>query len=228
MQAIEDSVATGVNINVTLLFSVDAYENAARAYIKGLQRYAQTHSDLSRLVSVASFFLSRIDTNVDKKLDDKIKAGGDKTKLESLKGKAAVANAKIAYERFEKLFSGPEWDALAAKGAKKQRVLWASTSTKNPNYPDLMYIEPLIGPDTVNTLPLATIEAFEDHGKVANTVKDGLAEAHEYMRNLAAAGISIDQVTEELLVDGVKQFSTAFDKLIAAVESHKTKESTHA
>lgn len=203
MQAIEDSVAAGVNINVTLLFSVEAYENAARAYIKGLQRYAKTHNDLSRLVSVASFFLSRIDTNVDKKIDDKIKAGGDKTKLESLKGKAAVANAKIAYERFEKLFSGPEWEALAAKGAKKQRVLWASTSTKNPNYPDLMYIEPLIGPDTINTLPLTTIEAFEDHGTVASTVKDGLAEAHQYMRDLETAGISIDQVTEELLVDGV-------------------------
>jgi transaldolase len=228
--AVEEAIAAGINVNVTLLFSVDAYEASARAYIAGLKRYAQTHDDLSKQASVASFFLSRIDTNIDKQFDDKIKnaSGEEQQKLESLKGKAAVANAKIAYERFQKIFSGPEWEQLAAKGARKQRVLWASTSTKNPNYPDLMYVEPLIGPETVNTMPLPTVEAFLDHGKVANTILDGIQQAHQTIRDLEAAGISIKKVTDDLLVDGVKQFSTAFDKLIKAVESHKTKEGVHA
>ncbi|GAC1643847.1 MAG: hypothetical protein NVS9B15_00550 [Acidobacteriaceae bacterium] len=230
VKAIEEAVGAGVNINVTLLFSVDAYEQAARAYINGLKKLSATKPDLSRQASVASFFLSRIDVQVDKQLDDKIKtaSGAEKAKLESLKGKAAVANAKVAYERFEEIFSGAEWDALAAKGARKQRVLWASTSTKNPAYPDLMYVEPLIGPDTVNTLPLPTVQAFMDHGQVANTIHDGLAEAHNLLSDLEAAGISIRKVTDDLLVDGVKQFSTAFDKLIAAVGAHKTTEGTHA
>jgi transaldolase/glucose-6-phosphate isomerase len=191
-----------------------------------LKTYAQTHDDLSRVASVASFFLSRIDTMVDKLLDEKAKSasGVEKDKLEGLRGRAAVANAKIAYERFEKIFSGPEWEALAAKGARKQRVLWASTSTKNPAYNDLMYVEPLIGPDTVNTLPLATLEAFMDHGRVEVTIKDGLEDAHKTMQALEAAGISMKKVTDDLLVDGIKQFSDAFNKLIEAVEAHKVKE----
>lgn len=226
LRGIEDSTAAGININITLLFSVDAYEAAARAYIRGLKTYAQTHDDLSRVASVASFFLSRIDTMVDKKLDEKAKSasGVEKDKLEGLRGRAAVANAKIAYERFEKIFSGPEWEALAAKGARKQRVLWASTSTKNPAYNDLMYVEPLIGPDTVNTVPPATLDAFMDHGRVEVTIKDGLADAHKTIQALEAAGISMKQVTDDLLVDGVKQFSDAFNKLIDAVEAYKVKE----
>ncbi|MEO8727314.1 MAG: transaldolase [Acidobacteriaceae bacterium] len=226
LRGIEDSIAAGININVTLLFSVDAYEAAARAYIRGLNTYAKTHADLSRVAGVASFFLSRIDTLADKQLNEKAKAasGIEKDKLEGLRGRAAVANAKIAYERFEKIFSGPEWEALAAKGARKQRVLWASTSTKNPAYNDLMYVEPLIGPDTVNTMPPATLDAFMDHGRVEVTIKDALDEAHQTMQALEAAGVSMKQVTDALLVDGVKQFSDAFVKLIAAVEEHKVKE----
>lgn len=226
LRGIEDSIAAGININVTLLFSVEAYEAAARAYVRGLNTYAKTHSDLSRVAGVASFFLSRIDTMVDKQLDEKAKAasGIERDKIEGLRGRAAVANAKIAYERFEKIFSGPEWEALAAKGARKQRVLWASTSTKNPAYNDLMYVEPLIGPDTVNTMPPATLDAFMDHGRVEMTIKDGLDDAHKSMQQLESAGVSMKQVTDALLVDGVKQFSDAFAKLIAAVEEHKVKE----
>jgi len=230
VQAIEDTIAEGANVNVTLLFSVDAYEDAARAYIRGLKRLSERQQDLSRTASVASFFLSRIDGVIDKQLDEKLKTanGSDKSKLEALKGKAAVANAKIAYERFERIFSGPEWEALAAKGARKQRVLWASTSTKNPKYPDLMYVEPLIGPDTVNTMPLPTVQAFMDHGKVANTIKNDLPAAHDVIRQLEELGISMKKVTDDLLVDGVNQFSTAFDKLIAAVGANKKKEGVNA
>jgi len=225
MQAIEDTIAAGINVNVTLLFAVSAYEDAARAYIRGLERYADTHSDLSRISSVASFFLSRIDTAVDKKLEAKAQSasGPERDRLLALRGKAAIANAKIAYERFQMIFSGPQWDALARKGATKQRVLWASTGTKNPAYPDTYYVDTLIGPDTVNTVPPATLDAFLDHGKVADTVTKNVADAHKVTGDLADAGISLDEVTDTLLTDGVKLFTDAFDKLIAAVKEHQPK-----
>jgi transaldolase len=206
MPAIRAATAAGININVTLLFAIEAYEHAALAYIEGLEERVSQGQDISHLASVASFFVSRVDTLVDKQLKGKPQEA-------QLRGKAAIANAKLAYERFEQLFSGPRWDALAAKGAKVQRPLWASTSTKDPSYPDTIYMDELIGPHTVNTAPPQTIDAFEDHGTVAETVTKHVDGARRELQQLEAAGIHMDAVTEELLRDGVRLFSEAFDRL---------------
>jgi transaldolase len=215
--AIEQLISEGININVTLLFSLDAYEQAATAYIAGMERHAATHDDLSRPASVASFFLSRVDVLVDKKLE-----GVPGERSAALAGKAAVAQGKLAYQRFKSIFNTPRFDALRQKGARVQRPLWASTGTKNPAYSDVMYVEPLIGPDTVNTMPPATIDAFRDHGRVRLTIEEGLDEAHAAIASLEEAGISVDAVTDQLLEDGVRIFADAYRDLLAGIESRRS------
>jgi len=217
LPAIRRLIACGANVNVTLLFSVDMYEQAAEAYISGLEALAQDGGDLSRVASVASFFVSRIDTEVDKRLD----ALGDAA-AHSLRGKAAIANAKIAYQRYEALFSGPRWQALAQAGARTQRLLWASTGVKNPAYRDTVYVEELIGPDTVNTMPPATMDAFRDHGEIKpDAIRQDIEGAQATLAALAARGISLDEITSALLVDGVRLFANAFDTLFAALEQRR-------
>jgi transaldolase/glucose-6-phosphate isomerase len=220
LPAIRQLIGEGININITLLFAQDVYEKVAEAYIAGLEDLAARGGNLNKMASVASFFISRIDTLVDSLLNDKLKATTDASQqalLKSLLGKVAIANGKLTYQSYQRIFSGPRWQALAAKGAQTQRVLWASTSTKNPNYRDVIYIEELIGPDTVNTMPPATIEAFRDHGVLRNALTEDVAGAATVMQNLARAGISMKQVTDKLTDDGVKLFADAFDKLLAAV-----------
>lgn len=219
--AIEELIAEGLNINITLLFSVDAYDRVAEAYIAGLERRLRAGQSVDRAGSVASFFVSRVDSLVDKLLDAKIKQTSDaaaQERLKGLRGKAAIANARIAYEHFQRFFSGDRWQALAVKGARVQRPLWASTSTKNPAYRDVIYVEELIGPDTVNTMPPATISAFKDHGVVRRTVDQDLQQAHLLLEQLAQAGIEIDQVTAQLLEEGIKSFADAFDQLRSGID----------
>jgi transaldolase / glucose-6-phosphate isomerase len=219
--AIRALIGSGININVTLLFAQSVYEQVAEAYIAGLEDYAKSGGDLSRVASVASFFVSRIDTLVDGKIAEMLKnpaQGANQALLHSLQGKVAIANAKQTYERYKKIFSGPRWQALAAKGATTQRVLWASTGTKNPAYSDILYVEELIGPDTVDTVPPATFDAFRDHGKPRASLEQNLDAAHKTMADLERAGISMKAVTDQLTEDGVKLFAEAFDKLLAAVE----------
>ncbi len=214
----------GININVTLLFSVEAYERVARAYITALQARHARGESIDRIASVASFFVSRVDALVDKQLDALIadeSDGARKAELEALKGKAAIANAKLAYKAFQKLFSGPEWDTLAAAGAKVQRPLWASTSVKNPAYPDTLYVDELIGPDTVNTMPRPTIIAFLDHGTVARTIDTGVEEAAETMAALEAAGINFNAVTDQLEEEGIAAFNKSFESLLSGVASKR-------
>ncbi len=221
LPAIEQLVSEGMNINVTLLFAQEVYEEVAEAYIAGLEKYAASGGDLSRVASVASFFISRIDTLIDSIINDKLKATNDpaqQTLLKSILGKVAIANGKLTYQKYLKIFSGPRWEALAEKGAQTQRVLWASTSTKNPNYRDVLYVEELIGKDTVNTIPPATFDAFRDHGKLRESLTENIEAAHETMEALAKAGINIKDVTDKLTKDGVKLFADAFDQLLAAVE----------
>ena len=218
--AIRQLVGEGININVTLLFAQDVYEQVANAYLDGLETLAATGGNLQKMASVASFFISRIDSLIDGMLADKLKTTTDasqKTLLTGLQGKVAIANAKLTYQRYQAIFSGPRWQALAAKGAQTQRVLWASTSTKNPAYRDVMYVEELIGPDTVDTIPPATLDAFRDHGKLRASLTEDVAAAKQVMDSLAAAGISMAAVTSKLTDDGVKLFADAFDKLLAAV-----------
>jgi transaldolase/glucose-6-phosphate isomerase len=220
LPAIRQLIGEGLNINITLLFAQEVYEEVAEAYIAGLEDLAAHGGNLRKMASVASYFISRIDTLVDSLLNDKMKATTDASQqalLKSLLGKVAIANGKLTYQRYQKIFSGPRWQALAAKGAQTQRVLWASTSTKNPNYRDVIYIEELIGPDTVNTMPPATIDAFRDHGRLRNALMEDVPGAQKTMDDLARAGISIKQVTDKLTDDGVKLFADAFDKLLAAV-----------
>ncbi|MGC1646638.1 MAG: transaldolase [Candidatus Sulfotelmatobacter sp.] len=220
LPAIRQLIGEGININITLLFAQEVYEKVAEAYIAGLEDLAGHGGNLKKMASVASFFISRIDTLVDSMLNDKIKATNDPSQqalLKSILGKVAIANGKLTYQRYQRIFSGSRWQALAAKGAQTQRVLWASTSTKNPNYRDVIYIEELIGPDTVNTMPPATIEAFRDHGRLRNALMEDVPGAQKVMDDLARAGISIKQVTDKLTDDGVKLFADAFDKLLAAV-----------
>ncbi|HEX5993155.1 MAG TPA: transaldolase [Thermomicrobiales bacterium] len=222
---IQQMLTEGININITLLFSVAAYERVARAYIAALAARHAAGQPIDRIASVASFFVSRVDTLVDKLLDEKIAATSDATQkgwLDSLKGKAAIANAKIAYQSFERLFSGPEWDALAAAGADVQRPLWASTSVKNPAFPDTMYVDELIGPQTVNTMPRPTMAAFLDHGTVMRTVDTDLSGAYKTMEDLAAAGIDIDAVTAQLEDEGIASFSKSYDSLLAGVASKRS------
>jgi transaldolase / glucose-6-phosphate isomerase len=224
LPAIRQLIGEGININVTLLFAQEVYVKVAEAYIAGLEDLAGRGGNLKKMASVASFFISRIDTLVDSKLEEKLKATSDAKQqalLKSLLGKVAIANGKLTYQRYQKIFSGPQWQALAAKGAQTQRVLWASTSTKNPNYRDVMYVEELIGPDTVDTMPPATIDAFRDHGKVRNSLTDDVTGAAKVMDDLARAGISMKEVTDKLTQDGVKLFADAFEKLLAAVEKNR-------
>jgi transaldolase/glucose-6-phosphate isomerase len=216
--AIRQLLEDGLNINITLLFAQSAYEKVAEAYIAALEARAAKGQDISHIASVASFFVSRIDTLIDSKIDELLKTaqGPAKELLESVHGKVAIANAKLTYKKFQELFSGPRWSPLAAKGAQVQRLLWASTSTKNPKYRDVLYVEELIGSDTVDTIPPATFDAFRDHGKVRNSLTEDVPAAAKVMENLAKAGISMKEVTEKLLVDGVKLFADAFKTLLEA------------
>jgi transaldolase / glucose-6-phosphate isomerase len=220
LPAIRQLIGEGININVTLLFAQEVYEQVADAYIAGLEDLGAHGGNLKKMAGVASFFISRIDTLVDSMLEDRIKKTSDanqQTTLKSLLGKVAIANGKLTYQRYQRIFSGPRWQALASKGAQTQRVLWASTSTKNPNYRDVIYVEELIGPDTVNTMPPATIDAFRDHGRLRNALTEDVDSAKKVMDDLGRAGISIKEVTDKLTNDGVKLFADAFDKLLAAV-----------
>jgi transaldolase/glucose-6-phosphate isomerase len=219
--AIEQLISEGINVNVTLLFSQETYERVARAYIAGLGKRAAQGDDVGHVASVASFFISRIDSAIDAILTAKLKTtttASERALLRSLLGKVAIANAKLTYQRYHELFRGEAWQALANKGAQTQRVLWASTSTKNPNYRDVLYVEELIGPDTVNTIPPATFDAFRDHGRLRASLTEGLEEAHDTMEALAQVGMSMTEVTERLLKDGVRLFAEPFGKLLAAVE----------
>ena len=221
LPAIRQAISEGININVTLLFAQEVYVKVAEAYVAGVEELAARGGNLKKMAGVASFFISRIDTLIDSMLDQKLKTTSDPNQqalLKSLLGKVAIANGKLTYQRYQKIFSGPNWEKLAAKGAQTQRVLWASTSTKNPNYRDVMYVEELIGPDTVDTIPPATIDAFRDHGRVRPSLTEDIPGAQKTMDDLAKAGISMKEVTDKLTVDGVKLFSDAFDKLLAAVE----------
>ncbi|PAY03655.1 transaldolase [Bradyrhizobium sp. UFLA03-84] len=223
LPAIEHLIGEGISINITLLFSQEVYRQVAEAYLKGLEKYVAKGGDPSHVASVASFFVSRIDSAVDKQLDEKIARANDpseKERLAALKGKVAIANAKLAYQDYKRLFSGARWDKLAAKGAKPQRLLWASTGTKNKDYSDVLYVEELIGPDTVNTVPPATLDAFRDHGKVRDSLEENVADARRVLEELEKSGISLDAITEELVKDGVKLFADAADKLYGAV-AHK-------
>jgi transaldolase / glucose-6-phosphate isomerase len=221
LPAIRQAIGEGININVTLLFAQEVYEKVAEAYIAGVEDLSKRGGNLKKMAGVASFFISRIDTLVDSMLDEKLKkasGGNEEARLKSLLGKVAIANGKLTYQRYQRLFSGPRWEALAAKGAQTQRVLWASTSTKNPHYRDVLYVEELIGPDTVNTMPPATIDAFRDHGHLRNSLTEDVAGAQKVMDDLGRSGISMKEVTDKLTDDGVKLFADAFDKLLAAVE----------
>ena len=220
LPAIRQAVGEGINVNVTLLFAQDVYEKVADAYLAGLEDLAARGGNLKKMASVASFFISRIDTLIDSMLGDKLKAtsdAGQQALLKSILGKVAIANGKLTYQSYQRIFSGPRWQALASKGAQTQRVLWASTSTKNPAYRDVIYVEELIGPDTVNTMPPATIDAFRDHGLLRNALTEDVPGAAKVMSDLAKAGISMKEVTDKLTSDGVKLFADAFDKLLAAV-----------
>jgi transaldolase/glucose-6-phosphate isomerase len=221
--AFKQLISEGINVNVTLLFAQPVYEEIAWAYIEGLEARVKSGGDVSGIASVASFFVSRIDSLIDGMIADVLKkdpnlAADRKALLQSLQGKVAIANAKLAYQAYKKIFSGPRWEALVAKGAQTQRVLWASTSTKNPAYRDVLYVEELIGPDTVDTIPPATFDAFRDHGKLRNSLEEDVAAAEKTMKDLARAGISMKAVTDQLTDDGVKQFEDAFAKLLAAVD----------
>ena len=212
---IENMIAEGRNINVTLIFSLDRYSKVVEAYLRGLERLAEDpDADLSRVASVASFFISRVDTLVDGLLD----ANGSAEAL-ALRGKAAVAQGKLAYEMFKDAFSGARWEALEARGARAQRPLWASTSTKNPAYPDTLYVDELIGPHTVNTLPDATLEAFADHGTLSRQIDADLDEAHAVWAALPTVGVDMDAVAAQLEREGVGSFSSAFDELLAALQT---------
>ncbi len=215
LAAIRQSIAKGININVTLLFGLPRYEEVAEAYIAGLEDHLAAGHSIGHISSVASFFLSRIDVLVDPMLDEK--------GLGDLKGEVAIASAKKAYEIYKRVFSGPRWEALAAKGAQVQRLLWASTSSKNPAFKDTKYVEALIGPDTVDTVPLETIVAFRDHGVAANTLEDDLDKATQTLNRLKNNGIDIDAITQQLEDEGIEKFNKPFEKLLQAIEDQKSK-----
>jgi transaldolase len=213
LPAIEEMIARGRNINVTLIFSLRRHAEVAEAYIRGLERLVEAGGDPSTVGSVASFFVSRVDTEADGRLDE--------VGHPELKGKLAIANAKLAYESYKEIFSGERWDALAAKGASKQWCLWASTSTKNPQYRDVMYVEELIGPETVNTMPKETIDAFQEHGRVALTLEQGLDEAHRLFEQVAEAGVDYDDVTLTLEREGVQKFIDSFNELLDGIKAKR-------
>ncbi|MFZ0043987.1 MAG: transaldolase [Solirubrobacteraceae bacterium] len=214
LKAIEETIAAGIPVNVTLLFSLDRHREAAEAYLRGLKRLHESGGDLNKVASVASFFVSRVDTEADKRLD---KIGGH----DDLKGKLAIANAKLAYQTYNELFSGPEWEKLEQAGGSPQRCLWASTSTKNPDYPDTIYVDELIGPNTVNTMPVDTIKDFDDHGTAANTLESGVDEARQVLQRLAEAGVDYDDVVKVLEDEGVQKFADSFKELLEGVASKR-------
>jgi len=219
--AFQQLISEGINVNVTLLFSQEVYKKVAEAYIAGLEQLAARGGDVSKMASVASFFISRIDVSVDAIVEGRLKTSKDpreQEQLKSLLGKVAIANGKETYVSYQKIFSGDRWKALAAKGAQTQRVLWASTSTKNPNYSDVLYVEELIGPDTVNTIPPVTFNAFRDHGHPRASLTENVEAANRTMETVAKLGISMKEVTDKLTDDGVRLFAEAFEKLLQAVE----------
>ncbi|MDQ3067109.1 MAG: transaldolase [Actinomycetota bacterium] len=217
LAAIEDVIAKGKSINVTLIFSLDRYAAVVEAYIRGLERLVASGGDPTRVASVASFFVSRVDSEADKRLDA---IGGQAMRL---KGKLAIANAKLAYAHWQQAFAGPRWEFLAAKGATAQRCLWASTSTKNPEYRDVMYVEELIGPKTVNTMPMETVVGFQDHGKVvADTISSGLPEARKLLERLAEVGVDYDDVVATLEAEGVQKFADSFDDLLEGIRAKRS------
>src|ERR1700730_932770 len=218
--AIRQALEEGININITLLFAQSAYEKVAEAFLSALEARAAKGQDISHIASVASFFVSRIDTLIDSQIDEKLKTAtdaGQKALFESLRGKVAIANARLTYKKYQELFGGPRWKALAAKGAQTQRLLWASTSTKNPKYRNVMYVEELIGADTVDTIPPATLDAFRDHGKLRPSLTENVEGAARIMADLPQGGGSVKAVKEKLMDDGVKLFSDAFKTLLDAV-----------
>src|SRR4051812_24418945 len=220
LPAIQHLIGEGISINITLLFSREVYVQVAETYLAGLEKYVKGGGDPSHVASVASFFVSRIDSAVDKQLDEKIARANDpaeKERLAALKGKVAIANAKLAYQEYKHLFSGARWEKLKAKGAKPQRLLWASTGTKNKDYSDVLYVEELIGPNTVNTVPPATLDAFRDHGKTRDSLEENIEDARRVLAELEKSGVSLDAITAELVRDGVKLFADAADKLYGAV-----------
>lgn len=219
--AIEQLISEGINVNITLIFALETYERVAKAYISGLEKLAGNGGDVSKLASVASFFVSRIDATIDSIVTTRLKAAKnqkEQSTLRDIMGKIAIANAKLAYQRYEQIFQSGRWQALSNKSAQTQRVLWASTSTKNPNYRDVLYVEELIGPDTVNTIPPSTLEAFRDHGRPRKSLEENVQAAHQAMEMLELLGISMKEVTEGLLQDGVRLFADAFDQLLNAVD----------
>jgi transaldolase len=220
-KAVRRLIADGINVNITLLFAIEAHARVIDAYMAGLEEREKAGRSISDLASVASFFVSRVDTEVDKRLDGLLPklAAGERERAVALHGRAATANAKLAYRLFRREFSTPRWAALRERGARVQRPLWASTSTKNAAYRDVMYVEQLIGPDTVNTMPLTTVDAFKDHGAVARTVDAGLDEAERVIADLERLGISMREVTDKLLVDGLAAFQKSYDAVIAGLEA---------
>jgi transaldolase / glucose-6-phosphate isomerase len=223
LPAFQQLISEGININVTLLFSQQVYEQVAKAYIAGLEEFSERGGEVRKVASVASFFISRIDSAVDKIVEGRLKVSKDAKEQENLKsihGKVAIANGKLAYQSYLEIFGSDRWRNLAAKGAQTQRVLWASTSTKNPAYSDVMYVEELIGPDTVDTIPPATFDAYRDHGHPRNSLTEDIEGAKRVMQTLAQVGISMKEVTDKLTDDGVRLFSEAFDKLLQAIEKN--------
>jgi transaldolase/glucose-6-phosphate isomerase len=216
--AIRQLLEEGININITLLFAQSAYEQVAEVFIAALEARAAKNQDIAHIASVASFFVSRIDTLADSLIDEKLKLATDpgQALLNGLKGKVAIANAKVTYKKYQEIFSGPRWNALKAKGAQTQRLLWASTSTKNKAYRDVIYVEELIGADTVDTIPPATFEAFRDHGRLRPSLTENVDQGFKTMSDLEKAGISMKQITDKLLVDGIKLFADAFKELLEA------------
>ncbi len=222
--AVRQLISEGINVNITLLFSQEAYSQVAHAYAEGLKEAIKAGKDISGIASVASFFVSRIDSLVDSTIDEKLKSVSNPEEeqlLRSLHGKVAIANAKQAYWRYQQLIAEERWEKLASHGAQPQRLLWASTSTKNPKYRDVLYVEELIGPDTVNTIPPATMDAFRDHGIVRRTIDEDLPAADKTMSDLEKAGISMQKITDKLLEDAIQLFDEAFAKLIGAVDKKR-------
>jgi transaldolase len=219
-RAVRRLLAEGINVNVTLLFSREAYDAIVEQYLCALEDRVARGEPIDRIASVASFFVSRVDSEIDRRIDAMAdgKRDGERERLCALKGHAAIANAKLAYRLFQQRFSGARWDALRAKGARFQRPLWASTSTKNPAYRDVVYVEQLVGPETVNTMPPQTLEAFRDHGETRRTVDQGYDAAERQLSALESAGISLREVTDKLLVDGLASFQKSYDQLIAGLE----------
>ena len=222
--AIQAALSEGINVNITLIFSIQAYRDVTESYLNALEERNASGKDISHIASVASFFVSRVDTLVDKLLDDKIKATADSAeqqKLKMLQGKAAIANARLVYQDFKKIFSTPRFETLKHSGAHVQRPLWASTSTKNPAYRDVLYAEELIGPDTVDTMPLETIENFKDHGRVALTIENNIPQAKAELEMLESVGIYYNAVTQQLLDEGVQKFADSFHQLFQGIEEKK-------